>query len=263
MWELFPLVLVCTLLFQTATNLINDYFDFKKGIDKINTFGSSGVLPEGLLKPGQLLVAGLFLFGLGALLGLGLVWVRGWPMLVIGLIGLAGGYFYTGWPISYKYFALGDIIVLILLGPVMVTGSYFALTGSCDSIVIYTSLPFGLLAAAIMASNNLRDIDHDRAAGIKTLAGILGHQGAKTEYLALVIGAYLSVALMLLIKIASLWFLLVFVTVPIAIQNIRAVKESRPENHESIISIDVQTAQLHLAFSVAFIIALILGALVC
>ncbi len=262
MWKLFPLVLVCTLFFQIATNLINDYFDFKKGIDRIDTLGSSGVLPEGLLEPRKVLIVGLILFGLGALLGMGLVFVRGWPMLVIGFVGLAGGYFYTGWPVAYKYFALGDVMVVILLGPIMVIGSYFALTGSCNSTVIYTSLPFGLLAAAIMASNNLRDIEHDRAAGIKTLAGILGRQGAKAEYTTLLIGAYVCVALMLSAKITPLWSVLVFVTVPIAIQNIRAVKDSKPGNAETLASIDVRTAQLHLAFSVAFIIALILGILV-
>jgi 1,4-dihydroxy-2-naphthoate octaprenyltransferase len=261
-WKLFPLVLICTLLFQIATNLLNDYFDFKKGIDRIDTLGSSGVLPQGLLEPGQLLIVGLILFGLGSLLGLGLVFVRGWPMLVLGLIGLAGGYFYTGWPVAYKYFGLGDIMVFVLLGPVMVIGSYFALTGSCNSAVVYTSLPFGLLASAIVASNNLRDIEHDRGAGIKTLAGILGRQGAKAEYMTLLIGAYLCVALMLSAKITPLWSVLVFVTVPIAIQNIRAVKDSRPGNAEALASIDVRMAQLHLVFSVAFIVALILGALV-
>jgi len=262
MWKLFPLVLVCTLLFQIATNFLNDYFDFKKGIDRIDTFGSSGVLPEGLLEPRQILIAGLILFGLGALLGLGLVVVRGRPMLVLGLIGLAGGYFYTGWPVAYKYFGLGDIMVLILLGPVMIIGSYFALTGSCSSTVIYTSLPFGLLSAAIMASNNLRDIEHDRAAGIKTLAGILGRQGAKAEYITLLIGAYVCVALMLLTKAAPLWSILVFITLPIVIQNIRTVKDSKPDSPDTLALIDVRTAQLHLVFSVAFIVALILGALV-
>jgi 1,4-dihydroxy-2-naphthoate octaprenyltransferase len=144
----------------------------------------------------------------------------------------------------------------------IVIGAYFALTGSCSSTVIYSSLPLGLLGAAIMASNNLRDIEHDRTAGIKTLAGILGRRGAKVEYITLLTGAYLFVVFMLLTKTTSFWSVLVFITLPIAIQNIRTVKDSQPGSPQALATIDVRTAQLHLAFSFVLIIALILRALV-
>ncbi|MFW5662892.1 MAG: prenyltransferase, partial [Bacteroidota bacterium] len=101
MWWLFPIVLVASVLFHAATNLVSEYFDYKKGVDREETFGSSRVLVEKMMKPKSVLYGGIAAFALGFLLGLVLVYFRGTDMLLLGLIGLAGGFFYTGWPIGY------------------------------------------------------------------------------------------------------------------------------------------------------------------
>ncbi len=139
-WGLFPLVVACSLLFHAGTNMVSDYFDFRKGVDSDCSFGSSRVIVEDLLSPRQALVGGLLLFAAGVLLGFVLIAVRGWPMLLLGMIGFAGGYFYTGKPVAYKYFAVGDLLVFALMGPLMVIGSYFVLTGTYEHRVLY-SLP--------------------------------------------------------------------------------------------------------------------------
>ncbi|MGB8720989.1 MAG: prenyltransferase, partial [Desulfobacterales bacterium] len=123
-WPLFPLIVACSLLFHIGTNMVSDYFDYRRGVDRDETYGSSRVLLEGLLTPKQLLAAGIILFAVGFSLGLLLVAVRGWPIFILGVIGLLGGWFYTGGPVAYKYVALGDILVFILMGPLMVIGSY-------------------------------------------------------------------------------------------------------------------------------------------
>ncbi len=258
-WPLFPLIVACSLLFHIGTNMVSDYFDYSRGVDRDETFGSSRVLLEGLLTPKQLLAAGIILFAVGFSLGLLLVAVRGWPIFILGVIGLLGGWFYTGGPVAYKYVALGDILVFILMGPLMVIGSYFALTGSFSPTVLYASLPVGCLVAAILHANNLRDITHDARANIKTMAMVLGVPAAKAIYVGLVTGAYLVVLVMVLAKLVTPLALAVLLTLPLALRNVKAVLASVAGNPESIAMGDVMSAQLHLAFCALFGIAILVG----
>jgi len=257
MWILLPVVYIAGLLIHAATNLINDYFDYKKGVDKDYTFGSSGVILQELLPAKQILIGGFILFGITAALGVILVAVRGVPILILGLIGLIGGYLYTGYPWGYKYYGLGDFLVFILMGPLMVIGSYYSLTGTYHHSILLISLPVGFLVAAILQSNNTRDIKHDKEAGVKTLENILGHKAAKVVYYFLVSAAYLSVVVMVAYKILPIWSLGVILTLPLAIKNIKKVSKSHPDKPEEIATIDVETAQLHFGFGLLLIISIV------
>src|SRR5512136_242260 len=258
-WPLFPLIVACSLLFHIGTNMVSDYFDYVKGVDRDETLGGSRVLFEGQITPRQLLAAGVLLFAVGFSLGLLLVAVRGWPIFILGVIGLLGGWFYTGGPVAYKYVALGDILVFILMGPLMVIGSYFALTGGFSPTVLYASLPVGCLVAAILHANNLRDIPHDARANIKTMAMVLGVPAAKAIYVGLVAGAYLVVLVMVLAKLVTPLALAVGITLPLAVRNVKAVLASVPGKPESIAMGDVMSAQLHMAFCALFGIAIFIG----
>ena len=258
-WILFPLVLVCTLLFHSGTNAISEYFDFKKGLDRSYTFGSSRVLVDGLIGPREVLIVGYVLFGIGFLFGLILVFARGWPILALGIIGLLGGIFYSARPIGYKYLGLGDIMVFLLMGPLMVGGTYFALTGALNHKVIYVSLPVALLVSAILNANNIRDIKYDRQAKIKTLEIILGYKTAKREYFFLLSAAYLSVMIMIAAGVLSLWSALTFLSLPLALKNMAIAKRSREGKPDEIVTLDVKTAKLHFLFGLLLFISIILG----
>lgn len=257
MWILLPVVYIAGLLYHAATNLVNDYFDYKKDVDKDYTFGSSGVIVAGLLAPKKILYGGLLFFAVACGLGVILIAVRGMPILIIGLIGLVGGYFYTGQPFGYKYVGLGDFLVFILMGPLMVIGSYYSLTGHYHTPVLLISLPVGFLVAAILQANNTRDIKHDTEAGIKTLENVLGHKGAKAAYYFSVSAAYLSVVIMVITKILPLWSLAVVLTLPLAVKIIMKLARSQPEKPEEIAAIDVETAQLHFGFGLLLIVSLL------
>lgn len=257
-WILFPVVLVCALLFHSATNVISEYFDFKKGLDKSYTFGSSRVLVEGLIEPREVLIGGYVLFGMGFLLGLILVFARGAPILLWGIIGLLGGIFYSADPLGYKYLGLGDIMVFLLMGPLMVSGAYFALTGALNPKVIYVSLPIALLVAAILNANNIRDIDYDRQAKIKTLEIILGYRLAKKEYFFLIGAAYLSILIMIAAKVLSLWSMLTFLSLPSAFKNMAIARRSRQGQADEIVSLDIKTARLHFLFGLLLFISIML-----
>jgi 1,4-dihydroxy-2-naphthoate octaprenyltransferase len=258
MWILFPVVYIAGLLIHAATNLVSDYYDYKKDVDKDYTYGGSGVLVQGLLPAKSILIGGLVLFGITAALGVILIAVRGVPILVLGLIGIVGGYFYTGRPFGYKYFGLGDFLVFILMGPLMVIGSYYCLTGTYHHAVLLVSLPVGFLVMAILQANNTRDIRHDTEAGIKTLENTLGPKGAKAFYYFSLLAAYLSVVLMVIFKILPLWSLMVIATLPLALRNIIKLAHSQPDQPEQVATLDVETAQLHFGFGLLLTISLVL-----
>lgn len=259
-WWLLPFIAVASVLMQAGTNLVSDYFDYVKGVDKDYTYGSSGVLTAGLLTPGQVLVGGLLVFATACGIGLLFIAMRGWPILALGVVGLLGGIFYTARPVGYKYLALGDALVFTLMGPLMVIGSYFVLTGSYRHSILIASLPVGCLVAAILHANNMRDIGHDLDAHVRTVANLLGHDRARLEYYVLVGGAYVAVVGMIAGGLISPWGLLVFVTAPLAAKNFQRVVHSQPQQPETIATLDVQTAQLHLAFGLLLSLGILLGA---
>ena len=157
-WRLFPLIFVAGVLYHAATNLINDYYDFRNCVDTADSRGGSRVIVDNILTPRQVLIAGRLMFAVGAALGLILVVIRGLPMLIIGVVGFLGGLFYTAKPVGYKYLALGDFGVFIFMGPMMVIGAFYALTGTYNNTILLVSLPVGFLVAAILSAKNLRDI---------------------------------------------------------------------------------------------------------
>lgn len=258
-WSLFILVALCSLLFHAGTNLVSDYYDYKKEVDRDGTYGSSGVLLGGLLNPQIVLKVGLLLFGIGFALGLIMVNVRGLPILYLGIVGLLGGVFYCATPIGYKYIGLGDFLVFMLMGPLMVIGSYFVLTGDYNNNVLYVSLPIGFLVTAILNANNLRDINADAQAKIKTFANVIGLTGSKIEYFLLVLGAYLSVIVMVSTGILQPYALIVFLSVPPALKNLKAVSGAELDKSSEIAMIDIQTAQHHFLFGILLAIGILLS----
>jgi 1,4-dihydroxy-2-naphthoate octaprenyltransferase len=257
-WGLFPLVVLASLLIHAGTNLINDYFDFRKGVDRPETHGSSRVLVERLLTPRQVLFGGLAAFALTAAVGLVFVVIHGWPILALGLVGMAAGFFYTAAPVAYKYVGLGDACVFLMMGPLMVVGSLFVLTGQWSWEAVAVSLPVGCLVASILSGNNLRDITHDAAASVRTTAGFLGPRWARLEYSALVALAYAFVPILMAAGFLSAWSLLTLLTLPPAVRNVRLALRSTPETPGQLATLDVQSAQVHLLFGVLLIASVVL-----
>jgi 1,4-dihydroxy-2-naphthoate polyprenyltransferase len=259
-WYLLPLAVLGGLLLHAGTNLINDYYDYKNGVDRECSYGSSGVLVAGLLPPEAIFRGALVAFGLATGLGVILIAFRGWSMAALGVIGLAGGYLYTGRPVGYKYFALGDLLVFVLMGPLMVIGGYLAVTGVYRHEVLLLSLPVGCLVAAILAANNLRDVVHDAQSKVTTLARVLGAKGGRAEYVLLVVGAYAITVGLVVAHVLSPWTLLVLISSPLALQNLRKILASRPGEAEDLATADVTTAQLHMAFGLLLVVGVVLGA---
>jgi 1,4-dihydroxy-2-naphthoate octaprenyltransferase len=257
-WPFLPVVALCVVLFHGATNIINDYVDFKKGVDRPGTMGSSKVIEQNLLKPEQLLRAGWILFCLASLISIVFIPARGMIALLFIILAFFGGYLYTA-GVGYKYLALGDIMVFMLMGPLMVIGTDFILTGRAHPDALLVSLPIGCLVAAILHANNLRDILDDKTARIRTMANIIGFRSAKIVYAALLSLAYIFVVLMIAVKTLPAVSLIVFFTAPLAGKNIGLMRQAEGPGSKILAGADVQTAMLHLLFGILYIAALIAG----
>lgn len=261
-WELFPLVVLASLLIHAATNLVNDYFDYRKGVDRPETYGSSRVLVDGLLPPRAVLLAGLGAFGLTAAVGLIFIAIHGWPILVLGLVGMAGGFFYTALPVAYKYLGVGDFCVFWLMGPLMAVGAFLVLTGLWSWQAMAIALPVGSLVASILSGNNLRDIADDAVAKVTTTAGLLGHRAARLEYAALVISAYVLIVILMVARLLPIWSLLTFLSLPPAIRHIRTALRSEPNSSHTLADLDVKSAQVHFLFGLLLIVSIVLEAVI-
>jgi 1,4-dihydroxy-2-naphthoate octaprenyltransferase len=265
-WTMLPLVVLCSLLVHAGTNYISDAGDYLHGVDRVGTKGGSGLVVDGTFTAPQVHRAGLVCFAAAALLAVPLVLLRGTPLLVLGAVGLLGGYLYSvpfgrgGAPKGYKHVALGDIAVFALMGPLMVIGAHVALTGVLVTDAAFVAFPVGCLVTAILAGNNLRDIDNDLVAGTRTLAGLLGHTGAARWYAALVVGAFASLPVLAALHLLPWTSLLAFATAPLAAKNVRAALASRP-NDGTLDVIDMHSAQLHLGFGVLLTVGAVVGAL--
>ncbi|MCG7953948.1 MAG: prenyltransferase [Candidatus Thiodiazotropha endolucinida] len=168
------LVLLTGVLLQVAVNLINDTPD-------LQTHGLTPTQRQAIRRNARV---GWGVMLLAIVLGLYMVTIRGWPLLLLGLVGVAGAWGYTGGKVNYKQRGLGILLVFLLMGVLLIGGSYYVLTGIYTVEVLWLSLPFSLLSSLLLLSNELRDYEADREAGIRTLIVRIGYRsGVKLYYL--------------------------------------------------------------------------------
>jgi 1,4-dihydroxy-2-naphthoate polyprenyltransferase len=225
-----PLAFACALLgsvfIQIGTNLSNDYSDARRGADTEDRLGPVRVTAGGLMPPRQVLIGTYVAFGLAVLAGAYLIAIAGWQLLLVGAASILAGVLYTGGPRPYGYEGLGEIFVFLFFGVVAVVGSYFVQTEHLRWEAFALSVPVGLLAAAILLVNNIRDADTDRRAGKKTLAVRLGRERARSLFVASIAGAYLSVPLVAVFaRHISPLVLLALLSLPLALPLIRTVRD--------------------------------------
>jgi 1,4-dihydroxy-2-naphthoate octaprenyltransferase len=170
------------LLIQIGTNLANDYFDFVQGADTEERLGPVRVTQAGLLSPTTVKWWFVSTFAFAVLMGVPLMVRGGWPIILIGILSVISGVWYTKGSYSLAYTGLADIFVLIFFGPVAVGGTYFVQGLTISWPILVLGAGPGLVAMGLLAVNNLRDIDNDRKADKLTLAVRFGPTFARLEY---------------------------------------------------------------------------------
>jgi 1,4-dihydroxy-2-naphthoate octaprenyltransferase len=249
------------MLLQIGTNVVNEIYDVRKGIDTITSPRASHALVTGRVRERPAFLIAGTAFAVATAIGLGLIAVRGWPLLLLGLAGLVGGWGYTAPPLQYKYRALGLPLVFALMGPLMVVGGYFAVTGHWSWEAVVLSIPIGLLVTAILHGNEWRDVGEDARAGISTLSIRAGRAVAHQVYVFLLVGAYIALAASVALTVLPPLSLLAVLSLPLFVRALRASELGAAGQQRAIAMIDLQTAQLHAAFGLLLAAGLTAAAL--
>ena len=254
-WWALPLVLFSAIAFHAAGNIISDYHDAKTGVDKLESFGDTNMMLNKTFSEKAFLSLGFVWLSLAILAGIFLMWFSAWKLLFFGLFGMVCTFLYY----KMKYSGWGDVVIFFTFGFAIVNGTVFALSGILNIQSICISIPVSLLTTAILHANNTRDVPLDKEAGIKTFSMVLGLRRAKIYYILLVLGAYILEIVMIVMGFLPVWHLLVLLSLPLALKNIRLIRHIHHESLEEMAHLDVSTAQLTTAFSILAIVGFILA----
>jgi 1,4-dihydroxy-2-naphthoate octaprenyltransferase len=253
----FLAALLGAIFIQVGTNLSNDYSDARRGADADDRLGPVRVTAGGLVPPRQVLVATYVSFGLAVLAGIYLIVVAGWLLLVIGAASILAGVLYTGGPRPYGYEGLGELFVFLFFGVVAVAGSFFVQVKHLHWEAFALSVPVGLLAAAILVVNNIRDIDSDRRASKRTLAVRLGRANTRWMFAGVVYGAFLLAPVTWIFGPVKAWVMLTWLVLPLAAAVVRIVR-TRTDG-PSLNGALARSGMLQLAFCVLLSAGLLLS----
>lgn len=218
---LFFAMLIACLLIQTATNMFNEYFDFKRGLDNEHSVGIGGAIVREGVEPKTVYRLAFILVGVSLLLGAYICMKSSWWIAVIGSLSIAVGYLYTGGPYPIAYTPLGELFSGFFMGVVIILISVFIQTGEIQTAQTLVSVPVAILIGAINLANNIRDMDGDKKSGRKTLAILLGRKRAIGLLAAMFAVSYLWLFLLIATEGMTPWILLALLSLPTAYKAVR------------------------------------------
>uniref|UniRef100_UPI00398F28C9 ubiA prenyltransferase domain-containing protein 1 n=1 Tax=Pristiophorus japonicus TaxID=55135 RepID=UPI00398F28C9 len=245
------LAAVAVLAVHAAGNLVNTYYDFSRGIDHKKS--DDRTLVDRILEPQDVVRFGAFLYTLGCLCASSLYFLCRLKLEHLALIffgGLSSSFLYTG-GIGFKYFALGDIIILITFGPLAVMFAYAVQVGYLAISPLFYAIPLALNTEAILHSNNTRDMESDKQAGIVTFAIIIGPTLSYIVYNMLIFIPYVIFCILATRYTISL--ALPILTVPLAFS---LERQFRSQNYAKI---PQMTAKLNLLLGLFYVFAILLA----
>ena len=256
-WGLFTATLLATVLVQIGTNLTDEYADHDATDSAHKYAAPHKVIARGLLGPAAVKAGAALCFGVAALLGIWLVWLTGWPLLVLCLASVAVAYGYAAGPMPLGDHALGELIVFWFMGPVIVGGTLYVQTHGYGWDAFWLSVPVGALVTAILVVNNLRDREEDARHGRRTLVTVLGDRPLRIAYLLLLLAAFTMPFVAILAGWGGPLLVLPALTIPLAARVIGWVlgADDRETLHRALKG----TSALHMAFGLLLAAGLAIG----
>lgn len=242
------------IIFHAAGNVWSDYFDFRYGVDNQNTLGVRQLV-DGKFTGREFIWFAIFLFVVGTLCALFLVWRTGMPFLAVTFAGIVAALVYP--PLKYR--VGGDVVIFIAYTLTPLFATAWIVTGTWSLDAIWAVLPTGILTVGILHANNLRDAQTDTQAGIRTLASVLGKKWSVWLY-------HFEMLAPFAILLATVWLgilpMTVLLTLPIAVAVMTLCKQALRfdgVNTASIASLDASTAKTQLMFSLLMVLGLVAG----
>ncbi len=242
-WPLFALALTGSIAIQIGTNLTDEYADHKKSGGAGKFLAPHKVIQRGLLSERAVAFGMAASFGYGIAAGLVIVSQTGWPILAVGLASVAAAYFYAGGPKPLGTLGIGEPVVFVFMGPLMVMSAYFVQREAVSAASFYVSLPVAFIVTAILHVNNLRDISEDLAVGKRSIAAAIGVTASRWLYAAFLACAYFAIVGVVVGGAASPWALAGLAPLPWAIGAARALFAA--EERAAMNRLLVRSAKLH------------------
>ncbi|MCY0876835.1 MAG: 1,4-dihydroxy-2-naphthoate polyprenyltransferase [Firmicutes bacterium] len=224
---LFIAMLLASMLIQSAANMLNEYYDFKRGLDNAEMVGIAGAIVRDNVQPITVLRITQFTLLIAFLIGVYICAVTSWWVAVVGVLSTLFLYLYSGGPRPISYTPFGEVTAGLIMGPVIILISYFIQTESVTWGAVLASLPSALLIGAILMANNIRDIEHDIAGGRRTLAIVAGRSGAIRILATAFIVAYLWTIALVITHVLPTWALLVLLSSPLPFGVPRAFSKAK------------------------------------
>jgi len=223
----FIMVVTAALMVHLATNLANDYFEHKEGTDEGEAIGGSRVIQEGKLSPRAILNAIIILYFFAFVAAFYIM--IAYDLFILSpliIFAFLSSLFYVAPPVRYGYHGLGEVFVGINMGPIMVVGTYWVMTGHAGLRPLLVSLPVGLMVASILYYQSLPDMKTDRKAGKRTLAVRLGKKGSYYGLIVFFIAIYVSIAALAAAGFLSRLSVLCFLGIPVLLRMLAIVKKT-------------------------------------
>ena len=253
----FLAMLFGSLLIQAATNMFNEFYDERRGLDVAGTVGIAGSIVGGRLAARSVLVGALLCYTGALFLGIYLISVGGWPILVLGCLSALGGYLYSAGPRPLAYTPVSEAAVFVFMGILIVIITYAVQAGAFPLYVSLAALPIGGPVAAILLANNLRDLVSDRRGGRRTLPIVFGREVGVFLYRSLLLEAYVAVGALLAFGVVPPECALVFPSVFAALRLWRDIaRYSTPRRLDPVVK---RTAGLHLVFGLLYTAGVLIG----
>jgi len=215
---LFIAMLVASLLIQAAANMINEYYDYKRGLDHEGSVGIGGAIVRDGIKPSTVLQLAFTFFGISVLLGIYICIQSSWWIAVIGIICMTAAYLYTGGPYPIAYTPFGELVAGFFMGVVIIGITYYIQAGSIPSKIMLLSLPTSITIGAILTANNIRDLDNDKENGRKTLVILLGKKNSIIFIGSMFVAAYALIVAFVIAKLMTPFVLISLASIPLAIK---------------------------------------------
>ena len=254
-WVSGILAVVGIIFFHASGNMLSDVRDYKKGVDKGLDFMP---LVNGSFTPKEYVRFSLILFTIGLAIGFYIMSRCGWPLLYSAVYGA----FFTLTYATFKYFALGDLVILLSYAIIPIMGTTYATISEYYTPALVLALPIGLITVGILHVNNTRDIESDRTAGIRTLAMLIGRNASLKLYAFEVLVPFLLIIATVCCGWLPWYSLIALLAAPKAWQNARIVLSAKEKGAEVLAPIDAATAQLQLMFSLLLTVSLFVASFI-
>lgn len=225
-WGMFFLMLIATILIQSATNMFNEYYDFKRGLDSHESVGIAGAIVRNGMSPRLVLTIALIFYGIAAVIGIIITINSSWWILIIGAVSMAVGYLYTGGPFPISWTPFGEIFAGFFMGTVIIMITFYIHTGTLHVFPLLMSIPPAITIGLLNMANNIRDRRKDKESGRKTYVILVGKPFAVMTSAALLLFSYIFlIYIAFFTPMGSVFLLIPLLSAPLAIKTIMLMRK--------------------------------------